>query len=448
MTLDLGQAAAAHGWQAPFATLKASRWSTDTRRMEAGSVFIALRGPNYDGHNYVAEAFQKGAIAAIVDRDAPACQGPVVRTPDSLRALQQLASWARSQWSGDLVAVTGSAGKTTTKEAIARLVSVRKVTGRSEGNFNNHIGVPLSILELPDAAEAAVVEIGMNHAGEIRALAAIARPSVGVVTNVGWAHVENFPSVEGVALAKRELIESLDGDGVAVLNADDEKVARFADIHSGPVVTFGIDHPADIRATEVEFLPGGARFQAAGAAFEIPLPGRHGVMNVLAAIAVAYGVFGIPAEELVPAARLLAPGKMRGERLVVNGITIWNDCYNSNPDAARAMIRVLRDTPARRRIAVLGEMLELGRWTETLHRAVGRYAAECGIDSLVGIRGAARLMVEEAVEAGLPAGAAYFFEDPEEAGEFLRRSLASGDAVLFKGSRGTRVEKALERLLA
>ncbi len=447
MTFDLAEAAAALGWKAPFDSLRVSHWSTDTRTIEPGSVFIALRGPSHDGHDHIAEAFQKGAVAAIASR-ADQAGGPVVLVPDTLEALQRLAAWARSRWNGDLVAVTGSAGKTTTKESIAHLLSVRKKTGRTPGNLNNHIGVPLSILELPDEAEAAVIEIGMNHPGEIRALAAIARPAVGVVTNAGWAHVENFHSLDGVALAKRELIESLPPGGVAVLNADDEQVARFADVHPGPAVTFGIDRDADIRATRVELLPHGSRFHAAGADFEIPLAGRHGVMNALAAIAVAYGVFGIPAAELAGAARTLAPAKMRGERLEIRGITIWNDCYNSNPDAARSMIGVLRDTPAKRRIAVLGEMLELGRWTEDLHRAVGRYAAECGIDSLVGIRGAARHMVEEAVHAGLPAGAAYFFETPEEAGAFLRDFLAPGDAVLFKGSRGTRVEKALERILA
>lgn len=447
MTFDLAEAAVALGWKAPFDSLRVSRWSTDTRTIEPGAVFIALQGPSHDGHDYIDEAFRKGAAAAIAARNE-AARGPVVVVPDTLEALQRLAAWARERWKGDLVAVTGSAGKTTTKEAIAHMLSARKKTARTPGNLNNHIGVPMSILEIPDSAEAAVIEIGMNHPGEIRALAAIARPGVGVVTNAGWAHVENFHSLDGVALAKRELIESLPPDGVAVLNADDDRVARFADVHPGPVVTFGIERDADIRATGVELFSNRSRFHAAGVDFEIPLAGRHGVMNALAAIAVAYGVFGIPAEELVEAARHLAPAKMRGERLEVRGITIWNDCYNSNPDAARSMIGVLRDTPAKRRIAVLGEMLELGRWTEDLHRAVGRYAAECGIDYLVGIRGAARHMVEEAVQAGLPAGAAYFFDTPEEAGAFLRDFLAPGDAVLLKGSRGTRVEKALERILA
>jgi UDP-N-acetylmuramoyl-tripeptide--D-alanyl-D-alanine ligase len=235
---------------------------------------------------------------------------------------------------------------------------------------------------------------------------------------------------------------------VAVLNADDPFVRRFAEIHPGQTITFGIDTDADVRATEVEFLPDGARFRAVGTDFESPLAGRHGVLNILAGLAVARRVYGIPAGELRDAVRSLAPGKMRGERILKDGITVWNDCYNSNPDAARSMISVLRDTPARRHIAVLGEMLELGRWSEPLHRDLGRLVAESGVSILIGIRGAARFMVEEAISAGLAANAAFFFENPEAAGDFVRQIAIEGDAILFKGSRGTRVEKALERLMA
>lgn len=447
MTLDLGAAARDLGWEVSVSSLVASRWSTDSRTLERGSVFFALRGPNHDGHDHLEEAFQKGALAAVVDRDVDA-QGLLFRVPDTLKALHALAGWARRRWTGHMVCVTGSAGKTTTKDAIAHLLSFRKRIGKTVGNLNNHIGAPLSILQLPDDAEAAVIEIGMNHPGEIRELAAIARPRTGVVTNVGWAHIEAFDSQEGIALAKRELIESLPPDGNAVLNADDPRVARFAEVHPGRAITFGIREAADYQATGVEHFPGGSRFALKGIPFQIPLAGKHGVLNALAAIAVANGVFAISLRELSEVARGLTPGRMRGERILWNGITIINDCYNSNPDAAREMIGVLRDTPAKRRIAVLGEMLELGRWTEALHREVGRYVAECSIDQLVGIRGAARQLVDEAVDAGLPAGAAYFFESPEEAGEYLRGLLQPGDAVLFKGSRGTRVEKALERLLA
>jgi UDP-N-acetylmuramoyl-tripeptide--D-alanyl-D-alanine ligase len=366
---------------------------------------------------------------------------------DTLEALQELAAWARAKWGGTVVGVTGSAGKTTTKDAIAHLLAVELPVGKTAGNFNNHVGVPLSILSLADGCRAAVLEIGMNHPGEIRRLAAMAKPDVGVVTNVGYAHAEYFGSIEGVAAAKRELIEALPRDGVAVLNADDPRVLAFRDAHPGRAVTFGLSESADVRGEAAEYGADGSRFRAVGVDFETGLAGRHAVMNLLAAIAVARE-FGIAPERLREPVRTFAAGKMRGERSEHNGVVVWNDCYNSNPEAAQSMIDVLRETPAAGRIAVLGEMLELGRASEDLHRQVGRYAAEHGVDWLIGIRGQARSMVDAAVAAGLPRDGAYFFEDPAEAGELARRTARPGDAVLFKGSRGVRVERAMERFLA
>jgi UDP-N-acetylmuramoyl-tripeptide--D-alanyl-D-alanine ligase len=421
-----------------------SGWSIDSRTLAPGDLFVALRGENHDGHDYVNAALEKGAAGAVVERDLESPSLLIVE--DTLAALQKLAGWARCRWAGRVVAVTGSAGKTTTKDVIAQLVAVEVAAGKTIGNLNNHVGLPLSILRLPDESRVAVLEMGMNHAGEIRALARIARPDVGVVTNVGYAHVEAFGSVEAVARAKRELIEELPADGVAVLNADDLLVSAFREVHRGRVVTFGLSENADVRAEDVELGVETVRFRCGGVRFESPLVGRHGVSNVLAGLAVAQ-VFEIPPERLRDAVRSLSPGKMRGERLEHNGVVIWNDSYNSNPEAARAMIDVLRSTPARRRVAALGEMLELGPSTEPLHRDIGRYVAAQGIDVLVGIRGAARFMVEEAVRAGLSEGAAYFFEDPGQAGDFLSGMLREGDAVLFKGSRGVKVERALERVL-
>jgi UDP-N-acetylmuramoyl-tripeptide--D-alanyl-D-alanine ligase len=433
-------------------------WSTDTRTLAPGDLFFALSGPNFDGSTFAAEALARGAMAAVVERGPlPDSRGSeallnrdgaeaVLLVPDVLVALQKLATWARDEWGGDITAITGSAGKTSTKEVIADLLATRLGVGRTTGNLNNHIGVPLSLLRLPAEAEVGVIEIGMNHAGEIRDLARIARPRIAVVTNAGYAHVEYFEDgIDGVARAKRELVESLPANGIAVLNADDTRVARFR--HSGETITFGIDNPAGIRAEEVTFTETGARFRVGHTCFQTELSGRHGVLNILAGIAVAR-VYGIAPADLVDAVARLKPGRMRGERFTHRGILILNDCYNSNPDAARAMIDVLRDTPAERRVAVLGEMLELGRWSEILHREVGRYVADSGMSVLVGIRGAARSMVDAAVKAGLSESAAYFFDDPESAGEHLRGIAREGDAVLFKGSRGTRVEKALERFVA
>jgi UDP-N-acetylmuramoyl-tripeptide--D-alanyl-D-alanine ligase len=420
-------------------------WSIDSRTLSPGDLFIAIKGDRFDGHAFVTDVLARGAVAAIVNEavsESPApVAGTLLQVSDTLAALQQLAHWARRHWMKPVVAVTGSAGKTGTKDIIAALLGVRLRVGKTMGNFNNHIGLPLALLRLPDDAEVAVLELGMNHAGEIRHLASIAGPEIGVVTNVGYAHVEAFDSIEGIAAAKRELIESLPESGVAVLNADDPRVLAFRAAHAGRIVTYGFSDAADIRATALELNAEGAAFTLAGIRFETRLSGRHAVLNILAGIAVAT-LFDMEPRELVEAVAHLAPGDMRGERSRWNNITILNDAYNSNPEAARNMIDVLRQEPAGRRIAVLGEMLELGRLAESLHRDLGNYAANAGVDVLVGVRGVSRFMVDEANRIGMT-HAAIFFENPEEAGHFLRDFVRPGDAILFKGSRGTHVERAL-----
>jgi UDP-N-acetylmuramoyl-tripeptide--D-alanyl-D-alanine ligase len=444
MTISIPAIAQAIGAASPRSDASVSGWSIDSRTVNPGDCFFALRGPLHDGHDHLADALKKGASLAIVERhsDAPILQ---LTVPDTLIALQQLASKARDRWGGTVVGVTGSAGKTTTKDAVASLLNVQIKTGRTVGNYNNHFGVPLSILRLPDDCRAAVIEMGMNHAGEIRALAKMAKPKIGVVTNVGWAHAEFFANgIEGVALAKRELIEELPADGIAILNGDDPRVREFAKIHPGRTVLFGFAADASVRAEDLRTCPGHVHFRCLGVDFKSPFPGRHAVSNVLAAIAVATAM-GIAPERLPAAVATLATGKMRGERFERDGVTVINDCYNANPEAMRSMLEVLRETPGTRRIAVLGEMLELGREAEALHRGTGQFAAELGIDALLGIRGAARFMVDEAIKAGMSDSAASFFDTPREAGEFLATQVRAGDVVLFKGSRGVEVEKAMDR---
>lgn len=435
--------AAAVGAAPPQFDAAISGWSIDSRTTQPGDCFFAIRGVR-DGHDFVDKAFERGAALAIVDREISAA-GPVLQTADTQEALLKLGAAAREQWGGTVIGVTGSAGKTSTKDAVAALLTTAFKTGRNEGNLNNHLGVPLSILRLDAACEVAVLEMGMNHAGEIRTLARTARPSIGVVTNAGWAHAENFEDgIDGVARAKRELIEELPPTGIAVLNADDERVKNFAAVHPGRSILYGFSADAEVRAENVDISDQGARFQTLGVEFESPLAGRHGVSNVLAAIAAA-SAMGINPVTLKDAVRGLRAGSMRGERSVRNGITIINDCYNANPEAMRSMLELLRGIPARRHIAVLGEMLELGREAESLHRGIGRFAAEQGIHAVIGIRGAARFIAQEALNAGTSVSAAYFFSTPEEAGDFIRGFAEPGDAILFKGSRGVQVEKALER---
>ena len=419
------------------ATGTATGWSIDTRTLQPGDLFVALKGPNHDGHDHLESAFAKGAIAALVDQNIEA-EGFTLRVPDTFRALKALASWTRAHWPGQVIGVTGSAGKTTTKEIIARLLATTYKTGKTEGNFNNHVGLPLSILRLPEDAELAVLELGMNHAGEIRELANIAKPRVAVVTNVGPAHIENFPDgLAGIAAAKRELVEALPQDGVAILNADDPNVAAMK---RGKTITYGIATDASVRAHNLRLLQDHVEFFVENEEISAPVAGRHNVLNILAGIAAGLE-YGIKLHTLAIAASQLPVLKMRGERKVHNGVTIWDDCYNANPDAMRAMIDVLEQTPATRRIAVLGEMRELGTWSEKLHTEVGEYAASAKIDYVIAIHGDAKYTAAQHP-------AAQFVDDPETAGELLKELARPGDAILFKGSRGTHVEKALERYLA
>jgi UDP-N-acetylmuramoyl-tripeptide--D-alanyl-D-alanine ligase len=440
MEIELREVARVLGLEVEAAGI-VTGWSIDSRTIERGDLFFALRGPNHDGHQHIDEVFRKGAIAVVADRDVEAA-GPVLRVRDSLGALQQIAKRAREMWAGSVIGVTGSAGKTTTKDVIAEMLATQMKTAKTAGNLNNHVGLPLSLLRVDENAKAAVIEMGMNHAGEIRDLAAIAKPDIGVVTNVGYAHIEAFESIEGIAAAKGELIESLRPDGTAVLNADDPRVAAMA---RGKTVLYGTVPTAQVRAEDIEETSDGVKFRVGANHFSTSLSGRHSVSNILAGLAAAQ-VYGIESAQLIDAVRDLQPGKMRGERFHHHGILVYNDCYNSNPDAVRAMLDVLRDTPARRRIAVLGEMLELGHWAKPLHRDAGKYAAEQGIDVVVGIHGDSRSMVDAAKLAGI--SAALFFDDPADAGRAVRSIAQPGDAILFKGSRGVHVERALEQFLA
>src|ERR1035441_7594015 len=327
MTLNLPEVARAVGAPGQPPPLAVSGWSVDTRTQNRGDVYFALRGPHHDGHSFLRAAMEKGAAAVVVEADgirlraslglAGESARPTLQlvVPDTERALQDLASWARKKWGGTVIGVTGSAGKTTTKDAIAHLLETEFPTGKTNGNLNNHVGVPLSLLRLPDGCRAGAIEMGMNHAGEIRRLAEIAKPDIAVVTNVGYAHAEFFDSIEGIAAAKRELIEGLRPDGVAVLNGDDPRVSRFGEVHPGRSVTFGFSEGAEVHAENVELTAAGSRFRPLGVDFENAMPGRHAVMNLLAAIAVGH-VFEIAPERLRGAVAGFTVGNMRGERTV------------------------------------------------------------------------------------------------------------------------------------
>jgi UDP-N-acetylmuramoyl-tripeptide--D-alanyl-D-alanine ligase len=428
----------------------ATGYSIDTRTLQPGDLFFAIKGENLDGHEFVNAALERGAIAAVVhvSQAARFDQRRILAVPDTLDALQKLGRTVRRMWGKTVIAVTGSAGKTTTKESIARLLSAKYHVLKSEANLNNHYGLPLQLLRLEPEHDLAVVELGMNHAGEISALAALAEPNVGIVTCVAPVHIGFFNSVADIARAKYELIQCLPANGTAVLNADDEYVSQFGRDFPGRVITFGINHPADVRADAIhESGPDGSQFDVVAggrrARATLPLIGRHNIYNALAAIAVAM-VGGLKLEEAVSGVALLTPADKRGQVLTVNGATVINDCYNSNPRALDFVVDALAAMaiPAGgRRIVVAGEMLELGKHTDELHHRSGAHIAEKKIDVLLGVRGAAHKFVEAAAEGGVHAE---FVETPEQAGEWLAREIRPGDLVLLKASRGVKLEKALE----
>lgn len=425
----------------------AEGYSIDTRTQSPGDLFFAIKGERLDGHDYVQAALEAGAVAAVIARDQLSRfpdKSKLIAVENSTVALQNLGAAVRRLWGKKLIAVTGSAGKTTTKECIAHVLGVQYQVLKSLGNLNNHFGLPMQLLRLEARHEIAVIEMGMSHAGEITRLAQIAAPDDGVVTNVGLAHLESFGTQAGIARAKYELIESLPAGGHAFLNADDPYVSQFGRDFHGKATLYGIQHPADYRAEKVA-LRGvlGSEFDMVGPGFResavLPLIGRHNVLNALVAVAVAVE-HGVKPSAAVTSLASLRAGDKRGEVLERFGAILINDCYNSNPQALDSMVAALAQTPAKRHIVIAGEMLELGPSSPELHRECGRHMALNKVDWIVGVRGNGEYIAEGAASAG---AASEFVETPEQAGEWLVRNLREGDAVLLKGSRGVGLERAL-----
>jgi len=459
MTLTLGQIADWIHAEGEFDTAKeAVGYSIDSRTVGAGELFFAVKGERVDGHDYVDAAIANGAVAAVVSQRwlAPAefdeCR--LLRVPDEcddcvLDAMQKLANRVRREWGGRVIGVTGSAGKTTTKECVAQVLSARFRVLKSEGNFNNHFGVPLQLLRLEREHEVAVIEMGMNHAGEIRALAKIAEPNWAVVSNVAAVHLEFFPDgIEGIARAKYELVESLPEDGVAFLNGDDDRVASFGRGMGDRAVLYGMRVRAAVRAENVvEAGLDGTRFTVVVPGerndVHLRLMGLHNVSNALAAVAVGLRS-GIQLGACCAALEEMRPSAKRGEVLEFRGARIVNDSYNSNPKALDAMVAALMGAEAKRRIVVAGEMLELGPEGTALHAQSGEAMARARVDVVIGVRGLAKSLVDAARTGGVESE---FMETPEAAGEWMRGNLREGDVVLLKASRGVRLEKALEALV-
>jgi len=426
-------------------------YSIDSRTVAAGELFFAVKGERFDGHDFVAKAVARGAVAAVVARSKvaslpdAALSVPLLIAEDPLLALQSLAAHVRRQWGRRVVAITGSAGKTTTREAVAVALGAKFNVLKTQGNLNNGFGLPLQLLRLEPEHEIAVIEMGMNHAGELAALCRIAAPDWGVVTNVGTAHIENFVEGQaGIARAKFELVESLPASGVAFLNCADPYVSQFGRNFPGRTVYFGEGPCADPQCVELREDGDGLRvlYRARGSEgeFTLHMLGAHNASNALAGMAVALEA-GVEAETATAALETLTAGDKRGEILQIGSVTLINDCYNSNPEALRSMIRTLASRPGRRRVLIAGEMLEMGEQGPALHTACGQAASEAGLDVVVGVGGNARHLASAASMGGV---ASLFLPDAEAAGTWMKTHLREGDVVLVKGSRGVGLERAIE----
>jgi UDP-N-acetylmuramoyl-tripeptide--D-alanyl-D-alanine ligase len=430
----------------------------DTRVLQPGDFFVALRGNRFDGHDFVGEALSRGAGGVIVQRGTAAVddqRGAVIEVEDTTKALQDLARAVRTASGTRVVAITGSAGKTTTKETIAEFLSARFRVVKNKGNLNNHIGLPLSLLQLRERPDVAVMELGMNHRGEISTLVAIAEPELRVWTNVGNAHIGFFGSTDAIADAKAEILERATPDDVLVCNADDRRVMARAGAFAGKIVTFGTSTSATVSAREIEdlgingmrarlFTPVGERI------LNTPLLGRGNLDNVLASIAVALEM-DISLDALVSATSHLQPGDRRGAvRRLRGGVVLIDDSYNSSPAALRRTLDVVgHEEHVIRKVAVLGEMLELGEQTIELHEQSGRYAAAAGLHLLVAVGGeGARHLADAAVAAGMAPSSVTYFERSDLAAAEVAAVIKAGDLVLVKGSRGTRTDVVADRIAA
>ncbi|MFC4311097.1 UDP-N-acetylmuramoyl-tripeptide--D-alanyl-D-alanine ligase [Steroidobacter flavus] len=424
--------------------------STDTRTIKPGALFVALTGPSFDGHDFVATAAQNGAAAALVSKELPV-DVPQIIVADPLAALSAFAREWRRQFPIPVVGVTGSNGKTTTKELIGSILSQLGPTLVTRGNLNNHIGVPLTLLELTKEHKYAVIEMGANHIGEIAHLASLAEPTVGIVTNAGAAHLEGFGSLQGVADGKGEMFQALPFEGVAVINADDKYASQWRDMRAADrMLTFGFEQPADFMAHKVREInaPSGFRIDFdlvtpdGTLAATVPLAGLHNLRNALGAAAAACAA-GTPIEQIVKG---LAAMKTVAGRLelkpAINGAFIVDDSYNANPSSLKAGLDAMKGSFAGSRWLVLGEMKELGDASNELHAEVGRYARQAGIERLLAIGEGSRFSVEAFGRGG------QWFADIDALIRDAKSSLTPGVAVLIKGSRANRLERVSAALSA
>lgn len=434
-----------------------SNVSIDTRSLQSGDVFFAIRGPNQDGHRFIPDALSKGALGAVVEQayEYPG-EFPVVlvKVEDTHKALKELAMFVRRRWPGTVVAITGSMGKTTTRMFVAQVMQSKYSVYQTPGNYNNLFGLPLALFGLRRNQDFGIFEMGMSALGEVAEMCRIAAPSVGIITNVAPVHLAFFKSLDEIAQAKGELAEALPPIGTLIYNADDPLVRRIAARFAGRKISFGFSELADVRADHMDIAgPEKTRFELCcdGVTRQavIPFAGAHYVMDALPAVALG-SRFNISLEQIVDSLGQLRQASMRGQILrFKEGFAVIDDSYNSNPRALMQMIEALSSVPSFvRRILVAGEMLELGKDSDSLHFECGIFAANHGLDMVIGIQGAAREIVRAARESGMPDAQARFFADANNAASFINGDLRKGDLVLVKGSRGVHTEKIVESMRA
>lgn len=416
---------------------------TDTRKMKPGCLFIPIKGENFDGHDYIDEAFKEGASVTLSENDVAG--RPYIKVKSTFQALKDIAEYYRSLFDIKVIAVTGSVGKTTTKEMIYSVLAQKYNVLKSEKNYNNEIGVPLTLFNLTDGHETAVIEMGMNHFGEISRLSKAARPDVCVITNIGHSHIEFLGSREGILKAKAEIFDYMNAGGTAVLNGDDDMLQKTKE-HGFKTVFYGFGKGCEVNIAgfeNLDFESSKADIYYKGGLTElkIPAPGRH--MAYAAGAAYAVGkMFGIDDESIERGIKSFEPVGMRMEVIETGRITVLNDAYNASPESVKAAAEVLI-TAYGRKVCVLGDMFELGGKAPELHRSVGEYIAACGADVLLCAGGLSKHTAEGASEAGIYAK---WFETRDEMVEKLNDYIKEGDTVLVKASRGMHFEDVVEAL--
>jgi len=433
--------------------------SINTRTLQPGELFFCIQGDRFDGHEFLNEVVEKKAAGVVVS-DRTKLEGSLaqqaglfaVAVPDTIHALQELAGYHRDQFPVRMIGITGTNGKSTTKEMIASVVKMKHPTLKTEGNLNNHIGLPLTLLELKPSHEVAVVEMGMSAAGEIKRLAEIAKPKIGVITNISQAHMIELKTLKDIQSAKNELFQSLNEESTAIVNADDPLVYELVEKLRAGVITFGINNPADVRATDIRpSEDSGYEFTLnvldKAVAVHLPFLGRFNIYNALAAAAVGHAL-DISPEMIKTGLGVKHKLSQRGEAVRYGDMEILNDTYNANPQSMREAMRTLEEYPTNgRKFLVIGDMLELGEGEQLAHQQLGNDISGFGFDFLVTVGELAGLAGKAAVESGMAKDQVNCFNNHESAAEFLKATTQPGDCLLFKGSRGSHMETVLESLM-